>query len=79
MTYRIAQQKEEEMLELRRERMMKEQRNAANQVNVNTQVVPTAPQVSHDDPVIKLQQMLSADLSSQDEYGAKKQQILDAM
>ncbi|WP_162006506.1 PH domain-containing protein [Roseimaritima sediminicola] len=85
--YRVAQEMEEKMIEFRRDRMMEEQRNAANQVVVQNAIAPNsapspAPAQSGSDPVVKLQQikqMLDAGLIEQEEYDRKKASILETM
>lgn len=79
--YRIAQEKEEEMIELRRERKMEEQRSGASNINVTTPVISSTQQ-SNSDPVLKLQQikqMMESGLISQAEYDQKKDEILRQM
>lgn len=89
--YRIAQDMEEKMVELRRERSMEERRAGAMNVTVNndlSEVVKLATAgnatagSSADDPLKSLKSlkaMLDADLISQDEYDQKKKQILERM
>ncbi len=81
--YRVAQEMEENMIEFRRDRMMEEQRNAANQVVVQNALTPApAPVQAGSDPVVKLQQikqMLDAGLIEQGEYDRKKASILESM
>ena len=82
--YRIAQQREEEAIETRRNRAMEESRAGAANIVVNAPAV--APNIASaanaDDPVVKLQklkQMLDAGLIEQTEYNATKSRILAAM
>lgn len=84
--YRVAQQREEDAIEVRRARWMEEQRAGASNLVVNaTTPAPTVPQSvqsSESDPVEKLQQlkkMLDAGLIAQSEYDATKARILSAM
>lgn len=85
--YRIAQEMEERMIEVRRQRSMEEDRNRAGQFNVNidNQTTPgTTPSHSSPDadPVTKLQQlkaMLDAGLISQAEFDQKKQSLLNSI
>lgn len=93
--YRIAQDMEEKMVEVRRERAMEERRAGAMNVTVNndlSEVVKLATSGIHtghhadtsasDDPLKllkSLKAMLDGDLISQDEYDQKKKQILERM
>jgi hypothetical protein len=89
--YRIAQQREEEVMEVRRARAMEEQRAGASNIVVNasapTAQVPPAPQPGTpapptDDPVAKLQklkQMLDQGLIQQSEYDAAKAKVLASL
>lgn len=86
--YRIAQDMEEKMVELRRERSMEEKRAIATNVTVNNdlgnlpQPPPPPPSNAADDPaeVLKtLKSMLDAGLIEQEEYNAKKTEILSRM
>jgi hypothetical protein len=87
--YRIAQQREEEALEVRRTRWMEEQRAGAMNIVVNTPTNQSAaPQstpasvASAEDPIGKLQKlklMLDQGLIEQAEYDAAKAKILAAM
>jgi len=83
--YRIAQEREEEMIELRRRRSMEETQAGAHNIVVNSPAA-TAPVVeaapAADDPMAKLaklKQMLNAGLIEQEEFDAIKQRILAAM
>lgn len=80
--YRIAQEMEENMVEFRRNRSMEEARNAAGHVVVQNAVTPSAAPAVEADPVAKLAQlkkMLEADLISEEEYSAKKSEIMSRM
>lgn len=84
--YRLAQEREEEQIEVRRQRAMEEKRAAAGHVVVNQ---PTSTSQSNnttakimDDPVAvlqKLKSLLQNDLITQGEYDAKKAEILSRM
>jgi predicted RNA-binding Zn-ribbon protein involved in translation (DUF1610 family) len=81
--YRHGQEMEEKMVEWRRNRKMEEDRNAADQVIVNT-AVANQPQSAPaaDDPVQrlgKLKTMLDAGLIDQSEYDAAKARILSSI
>lgn len=86
--YAIAQEQEEKMLEERRQRAIEEKRAAAGGVILHGAQVPVAgapaaaPAPPQEDPVQvlqKLKTMLEADLISQEEYDAKKAEILSRM
>ncbi|MDA1054861.1 MAG: PH domain-containing protein [Planctomycetota bacterium] len=86
--YRIAQEREEEMIELRRQRSMEESRAGASNVVVTApapqQVMPMNAEQpkTQDDPVAKLtklKQMLDAGLIEQEEYAAAKAKVLSEM
>ncbi len=86
--YRIAQEQEENAHKSRRDMYLEEQRAGAAQTVVNTTVQaipqPIVTQAANmeSDPVRKLQQlkqMLDADLITQDEYNAKKSELLAQM
>lgn len=88
--YRIAQEREEQGLEVRRNRWMEEQRAGATNIVVNAQVpaqaasapVIDAAVVTNDDPVAKLQKlkaMLDQGLIEQAEYDAAKAKILASL
>lgn len=81
--YRHGQEMEEKMVEWRRQRKMEEDRNAADQVIVNT-AVAAQPQSTPaaEDPVqrlAKLKAMLDAGLIDQSEYDAAKARILSSI
>ncbi|WP_372720152.1 PH domain-containing protein [Novipirellula sp.] len=83
--YRIGQEMEEEMIEMRRQRKMEEERNAANQVTINTAVAAPSPAPAHagqDNLVARLgqlKQMLDADLITEAEFHAKKTEIINSI
>jgi hypothetical protein len=84
--YRIAQDMEEKMVELRRERSMEERRAGAANVIVNNDlgqlVNHSLGNHSNSDPVAALQtlkSMLESGLISQEEFDRKKSQILERM
>ncbi len=83
--YRIAQDMEEKMVELRRERAMEEKRAGATNVTVNNELGNLAKLNQNDsssDPltVLKaLKTMLDSGLIEQEEYDLKKSQILERM
>ncbi len=91
--YQFAQQKEEEQHELRRERELEERRAAAGGVVVNASVPaaePEAPQAkipepaapAADDPMVvlqKLKTLFENGLITQEEYNAKKSEVLSRM
>ncbi|MCA9121000.1 MAG: SHOCT domain-containing protein [Planctomycetaceae bacterium] len=87
--YRIAQQREEEMIELRRLRQMEESRAGANNIVVNSPIQQQPVVASdgtthqaHNDPLArltKLKQMLEAGLIEQEEFNATKAKILSEM
>ncbi len=80
--YRIAQQREEEAIEIRRNRAMEETRAGASNIVVNATATPASPSVPVDDPVVKLQklkQMLDAGLIEKEEYDAAKAKVLSSM
>ncbi|MCR9293326.1 MAG: PH domain-containing protein [bacterium] len=83
--YRIAQDMEQKMVELRRERTMEEKRAAATNVVVNNDLgalVPKQPDAPQSDPVealTKLKKLLDAELITPEEYEKKKSQILERM
>lgn len=89
--YRIGQDMEEKMAELRRERSMEETRAGATNVVVNNDLgslvqnaVTQNGQLTHDHDediavLTKLKKMLDAGLIEQHEYDAKKREILDRM
>ncbi len=76
---------EEETIERRRHRKMEEDRNAANQVTINTAVTGPAPEAvsaGRGDLVsrlAKLKQMYDADLITEAEFQAKKSDIIDSI
>lgn len=82
--YTLAQNMEEQVREERRERELEEKRAAAGgvvmQTGVPTQQAPSAP-VKEDpmEQLTKLKKMLDADLITQDEFNAKKADILSRM
>ena len=76
--YRVAQEREEAMIEHRRQQKMEEDRNAAGNVVVNTAVANPSPTTT-EDPVsrlAKLKAMLEQNLISQEEFDSKKAEIL---
>lgn len=78
--YRFAQEKEQSVLEERRQRAMEEQRAKVGGVTVN--MAHPAHTASAEDPVAKLQklkQMADAGLITEAEYDAKKAEILSRM
>jgi len=84
--YRIGQEMEEEMIERRRSRKMEEDRNAANQVTINTAVAsspaPTTTNAGQGDLVSRLsllKQMFEAGLISEAEFTAKKTDIINSI
>lgn len=83
--YRICQEREEEAAETRRNRRMEEKRSGAASVVTNISAAsstPALPAPVADDPVAKLQslkRMLDAGLITEDEYNAKKMDILSRM
>jgi hypothetical protein len=84
--YRIAQEQEEAVHEARRQRAMEEDRNRAGHVVVQNAIAPPlAPMQSTtggDDPLAslsKLKQMLDAGLITQQEFDAKKAELLSRM
>jgi hypothetical protein len=80
--YRIAQEREEEMIELRRKRSMEETQAGASNIVVNAPAAPIAQAPATDDPMAKLtklKQMLDAGLIEQEEYDSNKQRILSQM
>jgi hypothetical protein len=90
--YRIAQEREEAAIEVRRNRWMEEQRAGATNIMVNAPASPqpvvtpqvpiTAEIVSPDDPVAKLKKlklMLDQGLIEQAEYDAVKAKILSTL
>jgi len=85
--YRIAQQMEEEMIGVRRDRSMEETRAGATNVVVNNDIGNDAPATTLPPPpadndlanLTKLKQMLDAGLIEQAEYDSKKQEILARM
>jgi len=86
--YRIAQQREEEAIEIRRQREMEERRAGAMNIAVQAAPVPTSPveaapveasPVPTDDPMerlAKLKKMLDAELITQEDYDLRKAEIL---
>ena len=84
--YRIAQDMEEKMVEVRRERSMEEKRAGATNVTVNNDLGNLAnippEQGTSGDPLAALQSlkgMLDVGLITDEEYNSKKTQILDRM
>lgn len=81
--YRYGQEMEEKMIEWRRQRKMEEERNAADQVVVNTAVAnPAVIPAEADDPVqrlAKLKAMRDAGLIDQSEFDAAKARILSSI
>lgn len=81
--YRIAQEMEEAMIELRRNRDMEERRSSATNIVVNApNTSPPASAAPTADPVAKLsqlKQMHDAGLITDEEFAAKKQDILSQM
>ncbi len=83
--YRIAQEMEEKMVELRRERSMEESRAGAANIVVNNDLGNLAsnlsPPTGNDDLEVlaKLKKMLEAGLIEQIEYDSKKRDILERM
>lgn len=84
--YRHGQEMEEKMVEWRRQRKMEEDRNAADQVIVNTAVATPAPAAPSNAPVEdpvqrlgKLKAMLDAGLIEQSEFDAAKAKILSSI
>lgn len=77
--YCVGQQREEEMIEFRRERKMEEDRNAAGGVTVDTAVAAASSGHSSNDLTARLSQlkmMLESGLIDQSEFDAKKAGIL---
>jgi hypothetical protein len=80
--YRIAQSQEEAAREFRRQQMLEEQRASAAQTNVTTAVHAPGASPSNGDPLAKLtqlKQMLDAGLITQEEFDAKKSDLLSQM
>lgn len=84
--YQFSQAKEEEMMELRRQKQLEEARaSAGGGIVVNTATpVQEVPKPSSDieDPFAvlqKLKNLLENDLISQDEFDAKKKEVLERM
>jgi hypothetical protein len=85
--YRIAQEREEQALEVRRNRWIEEQRASATNIVVNTPATQavgpsSAAAAPAEDPVAKLQKlklMLEQGLIEQSEYDAAKAKVLAAM
>jgi hypothetical protein len=80
--YRIAQKRELDALEERRNRKMEEDRARAGGVTVQTAINATPAAQPLPDPVARLgqlKQMLDAGLISQEEFDKKKADILSAM
>lgn len=82
--YRIGQEMEEKMIEVRRQRDMEEKRAAAGQVTVNSAVASqAAPASSGGGDLVarmgQLKQMLEADLITQEEFDAKKAEIMGSL
>ena len=80
--YRVGQQREEEAIERRRSRKMEEERNAAGGVVVNAAIgQPAAPTPTSDltSRLKQLKEMLDADLISQEEFDAKKAEMLSSL
>lgn len=83
--YTVAQEQEEQQREYRRQRELEEKRAAAGNVTV-TAGVPTnqqsTQQLQQDDPLASLQKLkslLDAELISQEEFDAKKADILSRL
>ena len=83
--YTLAQSMEEKVLEDRRQRELEEKRAAAGSITMQTSV-PAAQQSPSSPPkedplekLKKLKSMLDADLITEDEYNAKKTEILSNM
>jgi hypothetical protein len=79
--YRIAQEKEEEQREVRRQREMEEKRAGASNILVGTQTSAKVEEreAKPDDPLEtlrKLKSLLDNELITQQEYDAKKAEIL---
>jgi len=81
--YRVGQQREEEMREHRRDRRMEEDRNAAGGVVVNAAIgTPPAPHTAGGDlksRLAELRSMLDEGLIDQQEFDAKKSEILSSL
>lgn len=83
--YRLAQDMEEKMVDLRRTREMEERKAGATQITVNNDLGSLASPISPTpvaDPVKSLQSLkdlLDAGLIEQSEYDAKKREILSRM
>lgn len=84
--YRISQEKEQQMYELRRQRQMEESRAGAQSIVVNSSPgvvpIPATPVSVGEDPVeklTKLKKMVDAGLITQAEYDETKRRILAAM
>lgn len=71
------------MIERRRQRKMEEERNATNQVTINTAVAtPNSPSTGPNDLVTRLarlKQMFEAGLISEAEFMAKKTEIINSI
>jgi uncharacterized protein YoaH (UPF0181 family) len=79
--YQFAQQKEEEQRELRRQMDLEEKRAAAGGVTVTASIPSSASSTTpvHEDPIASLQKLkalLTNDLITQQEFDAKKAEIL---
>ena len=83
--YRIAQEMEENMVELRRNRSMEETRAGASNIVVNNDiggpVSQPLPITDDGDMAVltKLKKMFDAGLIDQPEYDSKKREILERM
>lgn len=79
--YSLAQEQEEYQREARRQRELEERRAAAGSVTVTTNEQPKQ-QLQQDDPVVvlqKLKSLLDNELISQEEFDAKKADILSRL
>lgn len=79
--YRIAQEREEEMIEVRRQRSMEESRAGAANVVVSNPS-ETKPSSSKNEAMEKLKQLkelLDNDLISEEEFNMKKEEILKSL
>ncbi|MXV14376.1 PH domain-containing protein [Hufsiella ginkgonis] len=85
--YQFAQQKEEEQHELRRERELEEKRAGAGGVTVNTPPAVEPPEAAEpalkaDDPMAvlqKLKMVFDNNLITQEDYDAKKAEVLSRL
>jgi hypothetical protein len=82
--YQFAQAKEEEQIEVRRDRVLEEKRAAAGAVNVNTALPNQVPEptIKKDDPMASLQTLkalLESGFVTQEEFEAKRGEIISRL